>query len=361
MALDRRMRNLRVLLFLSLASCAKPVVAPPLEHHPEPPPTPVVVETQTPAETPPIIEAPLTDDTPAASWTPRVTVAEATADLGGVNLAFVRDGTLFGVSFAKDGGAAQLMTMGDCGQASSWTPFEPAPPGAVNQVFQTSQGMVAATDQGVFVLTDGATGWLQGGKGLPKDAESLAVAGDSPALIWNETLYRSTDGGKTFTTLALPSGAQGSVAITDDGAIVATRTDLQLVPWKGAPKTVRADFHAAHVRNVGPYVVADAYADDGSVQVLTSKDGGQSWSESTITGVTPGFTAAYIGDQIVVPAASVLYTSADGATWTTLPADDLPAMVTPRVSACRDEVLYQPAGEDIYAAPVSIVGGVAEL
>jgi hypothetical protein len=350
MALDSWMRIPRLLLLLPLASCAKPVVAKPLVHEPEPPPTPVVVEAPTPPpppETPTIVEAPLTDQADTPSWTSRVAVTD---DQSGATLSFVRDGTLFGLS------SGQIMTMGDCGHATSWAPFEPAPPGTVSDVFQTSQGMVAATDQGVFVLTDGASGWLQGGKLLPKGAEGLAVAGDTPALIWNEALYRSTDGGKSFSTLSLPSGSKGSVAITDDGAIVATPTDLELVPWKGRTKTVRAGFGAAHVRSVGPYIVADAYADDSSVQVLTSKDGGQSWSESSLTGVTPGFAAVYVGDHIVVPGSTSFYASADGATWTTIGIDGLPPMVTPRLSACRDELLYQPAGRDIYVAPLSIVG-----
>src|SRR5262249_41355085 len=142
-----------------------------------------------------------------------------------------------------------------------------------------------------------------------------------------------------------------------DGAIVATRDDLELVPFAGKVQTVRADFHNAHVRSAGPYIVADSYADDSTVQVITSKDGGASWSDSTLTGVIPGFTAAYIGDRIVVPGTSSIYASADGATWTTVAADNLPATVTPRLSACRDEVLYQPAGQDIYAAPLAILGG----
>ena len=156
-------------------------------------------------------------------------------------------------------------------------------PAAPNRVW----AIVEAEDGGVFRSDDGGQVWRRVNEDRrlrqrawyysriyadPKDAETVYVL--------NTAFYRSTDGGKTYTPIAVPHGdnhdlwidpenPQRMINSNDGGANVTMNGGLS---WTGQDNQPTAQFYHVAVDNRFPYWVYGAQQDNSTVRIASRTD-----------------------------------------------------------------------------------------
>lgn len=157
---------------------------------------------------------------------------------------------------------------------------------------------IYVTSSGLFKSTDDGATWIQLASGAPTGLNWVRLAmGRSGAagtnLIlakWNGTIYRSTDGGTSWSTLAGSHGSASyhawcnllSVAPDDDGIILAGGVGLERTAnggtsWSGAGGPLHADHHRAVFAPSNTSIVYTC--NDGGV--FRSSDKGANWLKTS--------------------------------------------------------------------------------
>jgi photosystem II stability/assembly factor-like uncharacterized protein len=151
--------------------------------------------------------------------------------------------------------------------------------------------LYAITDQGFFRSDDGGANWLQSTKdsrviGSPYFSR-VFVDTNNPDIVYvaQTSLYRSTDGGKTFEAyVGAPSGddfhvlwidprnSQRMILGVDQGAIVSGDGGKTWSSWYNQPT---GQFYHASTDDLFPYRVYAAQQDSGTAAVLSRSDYGQ--------------------------------------------------------------------------------------
>lgn len=171
------------------------------------------------------------------------------------------------------------------------TPPEPVIPTAtaprVRSLQMGENVWFAATDSGLFISVDRGQKWY----GQPVEGESNFVAVNAyedgtVTLAGNTAAYISHDGGKTWSSVALPKYVSGVYNLTEaPGSVLwlgshqgAVRSDDGGQSWhyilSGLPKN---DVLAVHFDSSGHRLLATALHAHG---VFESKDGGQTWQRT---------------------------------------------------------------------------------
>ncbi|MGA2904056.1 MAG: glycoside hydrolase [Candidatus Korobacteraceae bacterium] len=177
------------------------------------------------------------------------------------------------------------------------------------------QRLYAILDQGLFRSDDGGANWYQSSKD-PRVIGSLyfsRVFADplNPDVLYvaQTSLYRSTDGGKTFEAyVGAPSGddfhvlwidPQNSARMilgVDQGAIVSVDAGKTWTSWYNQPT---GQFYHVSTDNLFPYRVYGAQQDSGTAGVLSRSDYGEILLQDWYS--IGGFEYAYIAPDPANP------------------------------------------------------------
>ena len=224
--------------------------------------------------------------------------------------------------------------------------------------------LYVGTDSGLFKTTDGARSWSDTGVS-DGFIWATAISPSNPQILFVcsgkfvpygdpiNNLYRTSDGGKTWTavTIGLPAGNIGPVTLdpgNDATVYVAvsnrlfrsrdsggTWTEIGAGSINGSPASILVDPTAAGIVFLATY-------SDG---IFKSSDGGDTWSPAN-----QGLTSPYL--RVIVEKQSLLYAVSDvavfrsedhGATWTPLGLAGLrfpPLLNTMAISGSVSHVFY---------------------
>lgn len=175
--------------------------------------------------------------------------------------------------------------------------------------------LYAILEQGFFRSDDGGANWYQSSKdprviGSPYFSRVFADPRNPDVLYVAQTsMYRSTDGGKTFEAFAgAPSGDDFHVAWidpqnsahmifgVDQGAIVSVNAGKTWTSWYNQPT---GQFYHVSTDNLFPYRVYGAQQDSGTAGVLSRSDYGEILLQNWFS--IGGFEYAYIAPDPVHP------------------------------------------------------------
>jgi photosystem II stability/assembly factor-like uncharacterized protein len=223
-----------------------------------------------------------TDDA-GASWRPQS--VPATANLRGI--ATQDAGPVF---VAGDG---VLLTSTDTGQ--HWTSLGDGRTSFIAvAAAQGAETALAVSDTGaVFSIESGQLV----GRGSFAGARAVAISpdGDSAILVGDGLITRSSDGGRTWTPLAVAGNLRfDDVRIDETGAALAVGsggTIAHIAPGGAVvlQQVGTADLHAIHIADQDDGADAVGFAAGDSGRVFLTRDGGSTWSPGpTVNGTVLG-------------------------------------------------------------------------
>lgn len=245
------------------------------------------------------------------------------------NTSTIYAGSVTGVYKSGDGG--QRWTLLNGGLAPTWVSTIAVDPVTPATVYVGTNGEYPYV--GLYKTTNGGASWAAANNGLTGyDLYAIVVDARPPSTIYactNAGVVRSTDGGQSWRLLALRSvfalaidqslsatffAASGTVLRSNDGGVTWTAPTDGFFPIEVF--AVAAGIRTAHV-----------YAATNLKGILTSEDGGRSWTRSGAR--IPSVTALIVDpfSDVVVYASNAdgVFKSSDGAmNWSRAGLDGLP-------------------------------------
>jgi photosystem II stability/assembly factor-like uncharacterized protein len=197
------------------------------------------------------------------------------------------------------GGTFQKVLYKDENTGAAEVALDPSNPNTVYAVLWAARELPAVAaglqtarvpGSGLFKSTDGGTTWSQIGQGLPDEAHGLgrirmAIAPGNPERIYASAtggIYRSDDAGQTFQRVSQDRRAGGFLTVAPDNPdeLYASQTALYrsmdggrtFTAIRGAPGG--NDYHHVWINPLNPNIMAVG-VDQGAT---LSVDGGQTWS-----------------------------------------------------------------------------------
>ncbi len=231
------------------------------------------------------------------------------------NLALVGSDIYLGTHeglFKQSPGAAMLRVsadtfdvMGLTRSQNAW--FASGHPGA---------GMDGPSDLGLITSNDGGRTWQQVSLASEVDFHRLAASGDTlmGTSAGTGALMRSTDAGRTWTTLETsapfdlaisPKDAQLVIATTPGGPIASRDGGKTFMTIEGAPLIALLAWDGAELYGVDP-----------SGQVLVSSDDGATWQARGTVGSVPVAVTAQDGALALLAGGTVWHSRDGGKTFT---------------------------------------------
>ena len=279
--------------------------------------------------------------------------------------------------------SASLRVLRSTDHGATWAAFGTAPaPGLNNYVEHFALDPATAgrwyavvyntgTNR-LLVSTDSGTSWVQRGSGLPTQFRELVVAATSPPTLWlystGSGLYRSTDGGTTFSKSGLGRTDVRIIAVDpgDPRTVYGVRDDaFPTAMFRSTDSGATWDEIGVHATGlptaslaavaVDPSDATHLWAGTSDDGVLESTDRGVSWSPTNAglprdrsvctLAVPPGGTTLY------AVAGRALWTSRDGGeSWIPGSPEVAPGPPFPKI----DGVALDPTDLDVlYAASPS--------
>jgi photosystem II stability/assembly factor-like uncharacterized protein len=204
------------------------------------------------------------------------------------------------------------------------------------------QIVYTATDEGIFKSTDGAAhwtrlptnqGWASAIALAPGNRQILLAATVSPGASRLTTLYRTVDGGGTWTPLTtnLPDSLIGPIAISpsDPAIVIAAEADRLFRSTDGG-----SNWDPVGAQEISASVIAVAFDPrDSSIAYLgtagggafKSSDGGATWSPSNDGLASPYVSSLQVSQGAVYAGSDehVFRSTDHGQTWVALPSTAL--------------------------------------
>jgi len=258
-----------------------------------------------------------TTSTPDASSTLALTGAvEADASAEHVhNLALVGSDIYLGTHeglFKQSPGATMLRVsadpfdvMGLTRSGNAW--FASGHPGA---------GMEGPSDLGLITSNDGGRTWQRVSLASEVDFHRLAASGDTlmGTAAGTGAFMRSTDAGRTWTTLETPAPFDLAVSPKDPLLVIATTPDGPIASRDGGETFT--PIASAPLIALLAWDGSGLYGVDPSGQVLVSSDDGATWQARGTVGAAPVAVTALDGTLALLAGGTVWHSRDGGKTFT---------------------------------------------